>query len=398
MKGKWLFVLVFVLVAGYLALELLPSKPHDWNVGLSARESKPFGTKLLHERLPDLFPGQPITTILKGPKQALKEFEKGRINYIILTEDLKMTTPEAEAMLRFVSRGNNLFVAAEHFSGAFADSLDLRTREDLLAGLLEKPEGETLTGQHLMFIDGSLGMAGKTFPLMDNIPYRKFQSWGNGEVIGVNRQGEPVFVRIPLGEGQILAHSIPLVFSNYYMVDPISHQYISHALSYLPIQPVWWDEHFKPGNIRFESSLGYLLSSTQLRTAWILLLATLMLFVIFDGKRRQRAIPEFKPATNTTLDFVNTLGHLYLSHGDHFALAEKKIKYFLEHIRTRWKLDTQTLDAGFEKQLAVKSGVDAMLIGEVFRQIRNIRDTRTLDSAGLKSLNQSMESFKKQSQ
>lgn len=398
MRNKILYLVVGLLFVGYLVLELVPRKPYDWSVGYGTRENKPFGTKLLHERLPDLFPGQEIRTVQSEPARVLKEFEKKPSNYIIITGDLDMSTRDTETMLAFVRRGNTLLLAAETFSGAMADSLNLENKLDFLEEtdeLLKPPPKDN----YLMFLDSSETVLNKRFPLMDYIHYNKLP-YPDGEVLSVNKEGEPVFTRIPVGDGAVFVHSVPFIFTNYYMVDPVCHQYISHALSYLPVQPVIWDDHYKPANVDLQSTVSFILDSPALRFGWILLMVTLVIFVLFDGKRKQRIIPPAEPNANTTLEFVQTVSRLYLGHADHQDIANKKIKYFLEYVRTRWMINTQELNEAFETRLAAKSGVPLHEVKELCQVIRGIQtaDKKQVDGTGLVLVSRKIESFYANSQ
>jgi hypothetical protein len=75
-------------------------------------------------------------------------------------------------------------------------------------------------------------------------------------------------------------------------------------------------------------------------------------------KRRQRVIPVITPLRNSTLDFVNTVAGVYFNDKDNRSIADKKVSHFLEFVRSRFNIATQTLDEDFIGQLHRKSGVD----------------------------------------
>ena len=81
-----------------------------------------------------------------------------------------------------------------------------------------------------------------------------------------------------------------------------------------------------------------------------------LLFMLFNAKRKQRAIPVIKSLDNTTVAFTQTIASLYLKENDHKNLVDKKIAYFLEKIRTKFLLDTNNLNKDFIEILAAKSG------------------------------------------
>src|SRR5690606_28820304 len=73
-------------------------------------------------------------------------------------------------------------------------------------------------------------------------------------------------------------------------------------------------------------------------------------------RRRQRMIPQWVKPKNESLDFVKTMGRLYYQKKDHLNLARKMGAYFLDHIRSRYKLGTLKLDDNFVKDLEFKTG------------------------------------------
>ena len=64
----------------------------------------------------------------------------------------------------------------------------------------------------------------------------------------------------------------------------------------------------------------------------------------------------FHPLKNNTIAFTQTISSLYLKEQNHKNLVDKKIKYFLEKVRTKYFLDTNNLNKEFIQKLASKSG------------------------------------------
>jgi hypothetical protein len=107
------------------------------------------------------------------------------------------------------------------------------------------------------------------------------------------------------------------------------------------------------------------MSQPALKWAWYLFLIGLLIFIIFNAKRKQRIVPILKPLPNLTLDFTKTIGNLYYQEGDHDNIIDKKIIYFLERIRNEYLIDTTKLDDEFIKKLHHKSGKEVSDITEL---------------------------------
>jgi hypothetical protein len=113
--------------------------------------------------------------------------------------------------------------------------------------------------------------------------------------------------------------------------------------------------------------------------------------VVIAGKRKQRIIPIIAPLKNTSMEFVETIGLLYYNQSNHLNLANKKIQYLMEHIRSHFFLQTDILDEIFFEQLADKSKLSIETIRGIFKQIRSIQNTRKLSEKELLDFNQNIE-------
>ena len=124
--------------------------------------------------------------------------------------------------------------------------------------------------------------------------------------------------------------------------------------------------------------MSYWLSQPALKWAWYLALLGMLIFMIFNAKRRQRVVPIITPLPNTTLDFTKTIGNLYYQEGDHQNIVDKKIIYFLEKIRNEYLIDTTVLDDNFVKKLHQKTGKNLDDIEKVVRLINYQRKSYNL--------------------
>ncbi|MBT1698690.1 hypothetical protein KK083_17490 [Fulvivirgaceae bacterium PWU4] len=120
---------------------------------------------------------------------------------------------------------------------------------------------------------------------------------------------------------------------------------------------------------------------------------SVILFMLFEAKRKQRIIPVIKPLANTSLEFVSTIGNLYYQNGDHRNLAEKKVSFLLEQIRSKYLLKTNQLNDEFFTALASKSGNRKEDIEELFKTISFISTSTVISAGQLVDLNNKIERF-----
>ncbi len=179
------------------------------------------------------------------------------------------------------------------------------------------------------------------------------------------------FVKVNFGKGHFYVHSEPLILTNYYLLKS-KNQYLENVMSYLPDrETVWFMENDVPLSM---SPMRFILSNPPLRYAWYLLLFGLLIFVLFNAKRKQRIVPIKEPLKNTSVDFIKSIGNLYLQEGDFHEMMAKKAQYFLSKVRIDLMIDTQHLDERFINKLHLKTGKNIELIKEAVSLIKKGQD------------------------
>src|SRR6202007_303224 len=154
----------------------------------------------------------------------------------------------------------------------------------------------------------------------------------------------------------------PLLFTNYSILDNQGDDYVSKALSYLPAQStIYWDELQNGDIMEDPSPMRVFFAHPALQWAYYISLFGLIIFVLYEKKRRQRIIPIIEPLKNSTVEFVNVVGQVYYEQRDNRNIAQKKIVYFKEHLRSRYFLKTDIMDKEFIERLSQKTGVPLSL-------------------------------------
>jgi hypothetical protein len=128
---------------------------------------------------------------------------------------------------------------------------------------------------------------------------------------------------------------------------------------------------------------------------WGLLTAisTLALFVLLEMRRKQRIIPAWGKPKNDSLDFVKTIGRLYFDKADHKNLAKKMGTYFMEHIRSQYKVATHTIDEGFIEAVHQKTGYPLEDVARIIRFIQFVDTAPAVSEAQLSDFHKQLELF-----
>ena len=172
-----------------------------------------------------------------------------------------------------------------------------------------------------------------------------------------------------------------------------NNEYVYKALSHLPVQKTFWDDYYKDGNKFTASSLQYILSQQSLKWAYYIILASAVLFIFFYGRRRQRIIPVISRLKNTTIEFVETVGNLYYQQKDYKNIAEKKISYFLDYIRNKYLIKSNTFDEETIQKLADKSSNSTGNIKSILNKIKQINGSPKISEDDLLDINYKIEKF-----
>ncbi|NDC40204.1 MAG: hypothetical protein EBZ77_01450 [Chitinophagia bacterium] len=209
-------------------------------------------------------------------------------------------------------------------------------------------------------------------------------------------EGKPNMLRFSIGEGHFTINTSPGVLSNYFLLQPGNEAYLWNIWKGLPtgISKVYWLDFFNR-EPRDSWSFGDMMSALGLSEAFLTLLFSLLLYILFQ-KRRQRIIPVIPPLKNESVTFVETIGRLYYNRGNNTNIAEKMIQQFLEWVRATYYLPTNAINPEFAQQLSHKSGMDPADCLKMVDFIANVRlSTNNLPEAYLLELYELIQKFYK---
>lgn len=388
MTRDWKYILYIALAVGaFLLLKLLSPKQYDWTVTYAAEDKNPFGGYAMGVLIRTLLPDEHLRHSYKTLYE-LRDSVKHGSGIFVVAARFSPGDEDAEALLDHVYKGGTAFISTEYISGKLADTLKLVT-EYRFEDILNQSDSIAL---HL--VATPLDTASTYALKAANIPtyIRNFDTTRT-HVIAVNEHNEAVTIRMKWGEGNFIINSTPMVFTNIYLLADDNSNFVATQLSYLPDAEITWTEYYQRGRREISTPLRFILLNEPLRWAYYVTLTGLLVFMVFEMKRRQRIIPVIPPLSNTTLEFVSTIGDLYYQNGDHKNIAGKKINYFLEHVRSKYALATNQLDHEFAGALSRKSGKEEKEMIGLVQLIREIKAAAGLSAEALIDLNAKLEAF-----
>ncbi|MFT6970378.1 MAG: hypothetical protein ACJAXX_000943 [Roseivirga sp.] len=388
MKGDRKYYIFIISI--FLILFLIQQgqrEPTNYAHTFSHGDKNPYGGYVLRSVLPDFLGDNEIES-LNLTIYELEDLLVDSTNLIVIADDIYLSEEETEVLLKGVEKGMTAFLSAAYIGGKLSDSLKFSIEEDQLAYVVNAN-----TDTSLLKLKNRSGIEafrykrdaiGTYFTDLDSLEH---------DVLAINEEGEPVALRVNWGKGKLVLSTTPLAFTNNYIFFEDNAHYAASIMSEIPQQPTIWTEYYQLGRMQFGSPLSVILSTPTLKLAYLITLISLLFFMVFEAKRKQRIIPIIVPLRNTTVDFIKTIGNLYLRKSNHKDIALKRIQYLLEHIRSKYYLNFEKFNADFFDKLAAKSGQEIVSIKKLFDQIEKIKNKAEVSDQELQLLSQQIEVF-----
>lgn len=389
MKDLKLYLLLgFLLLGIYLFIEYNRPVAVNWSPTYQRSDKIPFGTYICYRELPKLFK-RGVYNSRQSLEETLPKAEGA--NLLIISSKISLGNDDYQKLYTHIEKGNDVFLAASDFNQILLDSLHLqiRTRDVLFA---KDSLQFHFLNKHLApdrYYRFNRGIASQYFSKIDTL---------KATILGTNNKGEANFLRYHIGNGDLYLLASPDFFTNYALLTEEGAAYASKTLSYLnPNRPLIYDEYQLLGMAGERSLLRFIFSNASLKWSYYIMLACLILFVLFEIKRRQRIIPTEDPMANTSVEFIKVVSSVYFRQRDNSDIAQKKAQYLLHFIRAHYRIKTSDLNDEFLALLAERSGVTADVVQKIFEYMEAVHLGKQLSDQELTDFNNYVERFYNQS-
>jgi len=413
LKKNLLYILIgtISIVVALLLFGIKQEKQIDKRVTLDKRYKIPYGTYVTFNLLPTLFP---LTSEIATNKDAPTDWfdtdntEKSGTLFFLITQHFDPSEEEILLLNRFVSQGNHVFICSPKFDQVALDFFGMDMSYGSFSGYSNFSDSPQVQLNKPWFENNST----YTYPGFSfSVDFLNFKR-NKFHVIGTDKNGIANFMKADVGKGSFYLHSDPLLFSNYFILYKNNKDYFEKSMSLIPnsIKNIVWDEYFvykqennENGNSngknnsskKVPSSLRLLLSVPGFQWAFWLAVLFLLLYLLLNMKRNQRIVPVISKPKNESLDFVKIIGRLYFEKKDHLNLAQKMVTYFLEHVRTRYFINTSALNDEFVRKLSGKSGYEELEVKKLLETIFTIQTSSQISQQQLINYYQQFQKFYK---
>lgn len=365
----------------------------------SLKDAKPFGSKVAYHIFCQMYPDK-IININK------KSFDRFRADtyaddyslYMSISKNFLCSEEEANAIVDFVKEGHSFFISANNIDTLLLNKVACKQQPVNLMMLLnatEYSEGRASLAAHEQFVKDS-------FSYYYRSVQNAFEQWDSAHatVLGYNQVGQANFIVLFVGKGRLYLHCEPRLLSNYFLLTANNYLYMQQMMQWMRSRPgnVFWDDYYnkfnyKSSNAGKGSALDFLFKNPALSIAFWILIALGLLYILFNGKRRQRIIPVIPPVQNASIAYTQAIAGLYLAEKNNKLIAEKMITYFNEFVRSHYFISAQhARDIGLVSR---KSGIPVEKVQALYSTMEAVQITEELSDFELLTLNDQIQYFHK---
>ena len=399
-KGKIYIILVVLAILSIVAIEMTKPKAINWFPSYATHHKIPFGSYVFNEQLKRV--SDDVTIVERPPFEYLKD-NTITGTYLFYNGGIAFGKEELNRLLDWVSEGNTLIVSAVDFEEKLKDTLNIATKS---VNIIDNFNNEYQVKLMNPLLDDK-----KSYKYERASTFFHFNKIDTLEtsVIGLidKYRGENAIIKDslissikqPFGDGEIILNTFPQAFTNYFILKSPNQNYTAGLLSYIDTsKPIYVDTYYKTGKTYYTSPMYLFLNTKSLKWAYYLVLIGALIYIIFEGKRKQRAIPIVKPLKNQTVDFTRTIANMYYEKGKHKDIAHHKVQHFLEYIRNTLHLLTSEINDSFIKNLAARSNNSVEDTQTLFKLINGLNQKSNINNTELERLNTLIENFKSHNQ
>lgn len=385
-----------LLVIG-MAIEVARPKPLDWTPTYSRSKTTPYASKAVYDLLEEHVKPSKLKTDRRtfyerySTKRSVETESKRELS-ILIADHFTMEDQSHAQLMRYVSDGNVVFIAS-HF-------LPAKLRDTLKLGYYHEWKVKPDSVYTLHFTNPSFPK--KVFTVKNRLQDGSFAEidTANATVLCTDSAevGRATFLRYQFGAGELYISSTPTCFTNYNIGKndnaEITERVLSHLFDGKDFSRVVWDEFYQEGRGVSQTPLRVIYSSPELKLAFFIMLGMLILLALFGAKRRQSIIPLIEQNTNTTVEFVTTLGQLYFQRHDNNGLLLKKLRKFFDYVRNKLGENPYDVyDSAYINRVAMKTGIDDQFLQQLFRDVKSVLSYTSIPDEYLLQISYELDEF-----
>ena len=380
MKKKIVYIICVVILFLFMYW-FNRSQPQDftWTPTYDTTDKQPYGAFVLDKLLKASWK-QGYTHCYKSISDLKNEGKLDGNNLFIITEDFETTESDTETLLEYIREGGTAFIAANSFGKHIRNRLKVRIKYGLYPLKIAEQIGMIQKYDTLRFTTPGLNNE------IHRMPAELCPRFFIGDSLGTIKDSvfivaklndqQAIMLRYPIGKGSLLLSCNPLLYTNFGILKESGNRFVWNTFAYVQGKPLIRTEYYHAGSNAqgSQSRFRYLMSQPPLKWALITTIVTILIFMLFTAKRKQKAIPVVKPPPNKMLDFVRSVAALYLRNNNNADIILKKQIYWAEHLKRNYGMDiiNEKHDLQFFERLSSKTGKTTDELIQLFQYLDKI--------------------------
>lgn len=360
---------------------------YQWDTGLRTDEFEPYDLGIMYETLKeerkDHFTAISTRSSLRENRSLL--LSQKNATYLFFGNRWFANAEEAKILREFMSDGGTVFLSVPGVSEQLMEELPVLKK---LFTATFYDDSVNIGFTHEKLKDNNYGFSflrenrkeEQAWFGFDFSFHRQDEMFSDKLVIvsRIINTGFADCIRISVGKGFLYLHHNPVLFSNLYLTTTAGQNYFSNILKHLSPGPFIYDHSGmvpRPGATSVsakQSILSFIRSNEALKSAWILLVLGLLLFVFIGGRRRKKPTMPLYIAENNSMQLLETLGYLYSGGRKNNQLVFKReLIYFYDYCKNNFRMQPNS-EESFQ-ELSDKSGVPNAMTETIRKKIEKYR-------------------------
>lgn len=399
-------VLVVVLIAAALFIAYSDDDRYNWFTTYKHEGTQPYDLNLFRETVSNSYGEDKFKEFRNFNTDSLPADVSGNL-FVYIAGNTYVDSLEREAMLNFAESGNNVFISAKS-----AHSLLTYMFEDCL-GENEKPLKERRGKNLEVYLteegEGSSPIEISWVVREDEERYDwQYFNFGTCLNEGYTTLGEfknvdmvfPNYIEVPYGNGKLLLHTTPMIFSNFYFKEKGVFDHVNKILDPLDGNKVYYYNP-EPSRIRAggggmgisDSPLQFILAHKSLKWAWYLILTLVVIYIVNYARRYQKSIPVFSVPDNETAIYLDVVSRLYRKEGKHMNIVKIQERLLKRHLYNRYRIPAHTIDETFYREAEIKLEIDKSELKKLFTLLERAKNNSTLTDKDLIEIDEKIKAF-----
>lgn len=390
---KYYSVLALIFIA-VIVLQYMQPKPINWSRTYFKKDKIPFGCYAIFNLLENNFAKKVITN-----KQTLynlnAEMAESNQTLILIDNNIELSKLDVKSLFSFLKKGNTVLICTSNYSKALKDTFNIDVQENWITKSTSIDSLLTKRAFEIQYTQPKNNLLKSyVYPTVATESYFAKFDTTLFKVSSVNKQHQAVLLEANIGKGKLVLSSLPDVFGNLFIVNHVNRFYAYTLLSKVKNNTIIWDENYKTHNAQQKGIFQFIFNNDALYMGYCIAIIGLLFFMIFEMKRKQRAIPIINPLQNSTLEFVDVISHVYFNSKNHKHIAEEKIAYFYFDVRKKFSVNTTLMNDEFYNTIHHLSGIDLDAVKKLFLYCENLKQAPSLTEQDLLELNTRITNFK----